>query len=147
MAKPGGVFTVRSYYNALQEKELEDIVEAEACGVLKHIWRTNIPSKLKAFGLRVVLNRLPTKDKLEKRGMLHNVQDKVCVLCLEKDEDLNHLFFKCKASQTVQNDILCWLDINVNMFNEGIPHFIQFIHALQGKIKKKKLSLIWLVTL
>lgn len=40
--------------------------------VLKKLWKSKVPSKIKVFGWRLVLNRLPSRVQLFKRGFLHS---------------------------------------------------------------------------
>ncbi|XP_058742316.1 uncharacterized protein LOC131614778 [Vicia villosa] len=140
-----GVFNVKSCYNLFRDRDLEDVVETQTKLALKRIWKTNIPSRLKVFGWKVALNRLPTKDQLVKRGIIRNEQE-LCVFCDEKAEDLDHLLFKCKISQKVWGNIYVWLDIKDMKDFVGVHHLRNFTQALQGKIKKKKLCLVWLAT-
>ncbi|CAI8590018.1 unnamed protein product [Vicia faba] len=142
-----GIFNVKSCYNLIRDRELEDVVESESKLALKMIWKTNIQSKLKVFGWRVVLNRLPTKDQLVKRGIIRDEHEEVCVFCDEKPEDLEHLLFKCKISQIVWTSIYGCLDIKEMEDHVGVCHLKKFTQALVGKIKNKKLCLIWLTIL
>ncbi|XP_058775933.1 uncharacterized protein LOC131650232 [Vicia villosa] len=51
------------------------------------------------------LDRLATKSRLRKFGMLDNDR---CVMCAES-EDLNHLFFMCTKPRSIWQEILRWL--------------------------------------
>ncbi|XP_020258830.1 uncharacterized protein LOC109835258 [Asparagus officinalis] len=54
-----------------------------------------------------VLNKLLTKDRLMKRGL---IIDGSCCLCSGAElENRNHLFFSCKFSSEVWNGIMSWL--------------------------------------
>ncbi|CAI8603341.1 unnamed protein product [Vicia faba] len=139
-----GQFSVKSCYSFLRDKELEDAVEPTALASINRIWRTDIPSKLKVFGWRVIFNRLPTKDQLVKRDIIHSDIDKLCALYLNVDKYLDHLLFNCIVSKKVWCKIFVWLELQNMEELEGIYHFNQFIQAVSGKIKKKKCCLICL---
>lgn len=62
---------------------------------LNTIWKTNIPSNVQTFCWRLLLNRLPTKIQLEKRGVISGGYNIVCPLCFFEDKDVNHLFLSC----------------------------------------------------
>lgn len=48
-----------------------------------------------------MLNRLPTKVKLKKRGMTLNPRESVCVICFKVEENLDHLLFSCPITVEV----------------------------------------------
>lgn len=54
-----------------------------------------MPSKLKLFGRRLLLNALPTRSELCKRGMKHVLNGSLCPLCGVNEESVSHLFFGC----------------------------------------------------
>ncbi|XP_058775623.1 uncharacterized protein LOC131649900 [Vicia villosa] len=55
-----------------------------------------------------IQDRLPTKYKLYKLGM---IQHQRCELCDGEDESLDHLLFRCPQTVRIWNDLLHWLDI------------------------------------
>ncbi|XP_058750269.1 uncharacterized protein LOC131623286 [Vicia villosa] len=137
-----GVFTVKSCCSLMRICQLEDVVEANRLAAINRIWKSSVPSKIKVFGWRFFLNRLPTKDQLAKRNVLHRIEDKLCVLCSVENEDLFHLCFLCSFARSVWINIGTWLDISLTEPLEGYLHFSYFLQALKGKMKRKKLSLI-----
>ncbi|XP_058776714.1 uncharacterized protein LOC131651051 [Vicia villosa] len=58
------------------------------------IWKADVPFKIKAFGWRLFLNRLPTKDLLVYRGINLNHDNLMCVFCNSHVEEADHLFSK-----------------------------------------------------
>ncbi|XP_058726970.1 uncharacterized protein LOC131598375 [Vicia villosa] len=142
-----GAFTVKSCYLSLRDRLEEDTVEANKTTALNLIWKSQIPSKLKVFGWRVLLDRLPSKIQLARRGIILNEQDKMCVFCGTELEDLDHVLFSCSFSKNVWNNIGSWLQIQMVEGGAGIYHLEQCIIALKGKVKKKKICLLWLATI
>ncbi|XP_058762286.1 uncharacterized protein LOC131635664 [Vicia villosa] len=141
-----GQFSVKSFYNLMHDRDSEDVLDTQSKLAFKRIWKTSIPSRLKVFGWRVVLNRIPTKDQLAKRGVIRDGQQQLCTFCQDKVEDLEQLMFNCSISQRVWSSICGWLDIKGMGDSVGVNHLRNFTQALTGKIKKKKLYLIWLTT-
>lgn len=78
-------------------------------------------------------------------GIIQNVHDKVCVAFFLRRR-LRSFAFQM-VSQRAWEKIYNWLGMkNLGAF-EVLAHYKLFTQALQGKNKKKKLSLCWLTTL
>ncbi|KAI5384585.1 hypothetical protein KIW84_071548 [Lathyrus oleraceus] len=82
--------------------EAASLVEFESAlkTTLELIWNTKIPMKVKIFGWRLLLDRLPTRSNLVVRGAISNIHDKVCVFCFNFVEDNNHVFISYPPYQT-----------------------------------------------
>ena len=59
----------------------------------RNLWKLPFPSKIKFFLWRLLLNRLPTLDNLEKKTILDTPLD--CCFCINNKENYNHLFLSC----------------------------------------------------
>lgn len=86
---------------------------------------------LKVFGWRMMLNRLPTRDHLARRGILHSAHENACILCFEEEENLSHMFFQCRISTRIWNKVYQWMEMKVLMETECVDNYIRFINALQ----------------
>ena len=77
--------------------------------ILKWIRQCTCTLKLKVFGWLLLMDRLNTRDMMQRRHW--NVQDDTCVLChLASHEDRVHLFFTCNFSQCVWNYLgISWI--------------------------------------
>ncbi|KAM1391047.1 hypothetical protein ACFX2I_018797 [Malus domestica] len=64
----------------------------------KHIWKANIPPKVKNFTWRVCHNILPTKVNLTKKGV--RVESE-CGICQGEEEIAEHVLFTCSFSRAV----------------------------------------------
>jgi hypothetical protein len=62
-------------------------------------------NKVKVFVWQFAHNSLPVKRNIAKRGVK---LDTLCPMCQRFDEDIGHLFFKCKQMR------LCWLLLNLD---------------------------------
>jgi len=58
------------------------------------LWNLNRILRATIIGWRVLIDRIPTKKNLAKRGV--KVANRLCDLCKEEDETTRHLFFECK---------------------------------------------------
>jgi len=72
-------YTVQYGYRAV--KEVQDVVQTDCFRV---IWDLSVPRTIKAFGWRVMLDRLPSKVNLENRGI--TVSCNLCPLCKKEVE-------------------------------------------------------------
>lgn len=78
-----------------------------------------IPYRIKAFGWRCMLNRLPKHDLLSRKGISLSHQEAFCVFCLDVMESLNHVFLNCKVTKT-------------RVGNLGMYYFKPFLFGLGG---------------
>ncbi|GKV23015.1 hypothetical protein SLEP1_g32805 [Rubroshorea leprosula] len=81
--------------------------------VFRRIWNPNLPNKISAFNWQLLLNRLPTKSNLLKRGLGVIMGDGNCNLCQEEEEDATHLFLKCKNVRWIWKECARWWGINI----------------------------------
>ena len=65
---------------------------------LNAIWKTKVEGKVKFFAWLLVLNRLPTADRLRARGCDHN---DTCSLCDQTIESASHLVCHCPFAKEV----------------------------------------------
>ncbi|GAU46194.1 hypothetical protein TSUD_93810 [Trifolium subterraneum] len=90
-----GQFSVRSTYQFLQQRHKVDVVCPNVLEALKKLWKNDLPSKVSIFGWRLLLDRLPTRAFLRRRGVVTDSQELCCALCLSSVEDACHLFLHC----------------------------------------------------
>ncbi|GKU87429.1 hypothetical protein SLEP1_g1825 [Rubroshorea leprosula] len=83
--------------------------------VFRRVWNPNLPSKIFAFNWQLLLNRLPTKSNLLKRGLGVVMGDGNCNLCQEEEEDTTHLFLKCKNVRWIWKECARWWGINIEI--------------------------------
>lgn len=71
--------------------------------LLNWVWVSSCTMKIKVFAWMLIMDRLNTKDMLDRRHW--NIEDGInCVLCpTHTREDRDHLFFKCNFSVRVWN--------------------------------------------
>ena len=71
--------------------------------LLLWIWRSSCTMKIKVFAWMLIMDRLNTKDMVERRHW-HMDDGVFCLLCsLRTRETRNHLFFECNFSVRIWN--------------------------------------------
>ena len=88
------------------------------------VWHRNIPEKVSLFVWRLLRNRLPSKDNLLRRNILH-VNDLACVTGCGASETAKHLFLDCDLSYSMWLLIWNWIGISVVTPCQIRDHFIQ----------------------
>lgn len=93
-----GRFSVKSAYHlGVSIKEAEGQRDAgPSCG--QHIWKLDLPGKVRMFLWRLAHNSLPTRMNIKRK---HIQLDTLCPMCSRLDEDGRHLFLKCKLVKVV----------------------------------------------
>ena len=84
-ASKNEVFSVRSFYNALEEK-------GEVTFPSKIIWDSWAPTKVSFFSWEVIWDRILSIDQLKKRGWV--LAGFRCT-CKDADESVEHLLIHC----------------------------------------------------
>ncbi|CAI8592619.1 unnamed protein product [Vicia faba] len=109
-------------------------------------WKTLVPSKIHVLGWRAIRDRLPTREKLAKRGILTKDIDKVCVFCSLMVESLNRLMVGCPLSRVVWQKVARWVGMLLENFSDMVDHMISFYSEMEGMVGKRKRMLVWLAT-
>lgn len=94
----------------------------DAHPIYKVIWKSRCTPRVKFFAWLVLVDRLNTKDMLQRRHL--NIQDSpVCVMCDSGElETIEHLFFDCIFAQE------CWLKLGIT-WNSALELFDRFMQA------------------
>ncbi|GLT26719.1 hypothetical protein SLA2020_017650 [Shorea laevis] len=90
------------------------ILEPRIC---KRLWGGLIPTKISCFGWRLLLNGLPTKVGLLKRGITLEEIETTCCICNRDSEDENHPFVKCPMVQSLCMRCYKWWGICLSLPN------------------------------
>ncbi|GLT34074.1 hypothetical protein SLA2020_086180 [Shorea laevis] len=135
-----GRYVVKLAYDFLASTEC--VLEDQMC---KLIWCRLVPSKVAFFGWRLCLDRLPTKENLQKRGVQFQEEDIFCKYCSGKVEEVSHLFCTCHRTWVVWAEILSWWGVESALPNNvvGVAEF--FMYGLGSIIGKEMGSCIFLV--
>ncbi|XP_058754112.1 uncharacterized protein LOC131627290 [Vicia villosa] len=140
-------FTVSSCYALYAQRRIPFGPFNRHDEALELIWKMEIPFRIKSFGWRLFVDRLPTKDLLVYRGINLTSTNLKCVFCDLHLEDRDHLFFKCNVINFVWNEIAKWVDFPGWNMEDCIPFFMEWYSTGRRKgIKKGKLGVFWLAT-
>lgn len=110
------------------------------------LWKSRVPLKVKVFGWRLLLNRLPTRSNLADRCVILNSQDKICVFCFHVVEEADHVFLTCPRTRMVWKEVESWLGIFIPTVSNCIDYMLAWFLKMIGKLSKSNACLIWLAT-
>ena len=94
--------------------------------IWRKIWKLNIPPKIKHFLWRALINSLPTKLNLKKRGV--QVWE-VCERCGAEKEDTNHILWLCPSARVVWESSPSWC-LCCNSQHQNFEEVTKFILQL-----------------
>jgi hypothetical protein len=136
-------FSVKSAFEFLGELEIDINSSAFELEIFEKIWESSAPSKVIVLSWRLLYDRLPTKDNLRLRGVVHNPMDGNCCWCNLRPETSNHLFLHCSVAHRVWCEIFKWLGVVVVMPANSFHLFDCFSEAGVNKKSRKGLRLVW----
>jgi hypothetical protein len=114
-----GMFSVKSCYSLLLQFKQIDPLDENVLLAINKLWGNDVSSKISIFGWRLLLQRLPTRRALNRRGILLNPLDLNCILCFGHIEDASHLFFSCPFNKGVWEAVFMWLGKSISLNVEG----------------------------
>jgi len=108
------------------------------------IWHKQVPLKVSIFVWRLLLNRLPMKDKLCVCGVItHDNQH--CVVGCGDIEIAQHLFRSCPFFADLWGKIWSWIGIATTEPLSLSDHFYQFVYSAgASRTIRSFMQLIWL---
>ncbi|XP_058726787.1 uncharacterized protein LOC131598185 [Vicia villosa] len=142
---PEKVFSVASFYAFYENLRIPfgpSNRHEEAFGIL---WKMEVPFKIKAFGWRLLHNRLPMKDLLERRGMSFPLNELKCTFCEYGVESRNHYFFDCWVVKYIWREIASWVGKEDNVEEECLSSFMEWhSYFYRKKAHGRKLNVVWM---
>ncbi|GKU98163.1 hypothetical protein SLEP1_g11197 [Rubroshorea leprosula] len=108
----------------------------------KRIWNPMLPSKIAAFNWRVILDRIPTKANLHKRGIIKDIEEAKCGIC-EEYKDASHLFLNCKISKWIWKACSRWWGTTVALKEDCCNTFDQFGNGIKDPHIAEGWDCIW----
>jgi len=88
-------------------------------------------------GWRAILDKLLTRDNLEKRQIL--LLSSQCPLCNSTKETVQHILFECVVAQKIWDNCDRWISIHSIRPNFAASHFMSFNLIWYGK----KVNSVW----
>jgi hypothetical protein len=137
-------FTVKSLYEYLHRTLLpQSNLSQSAQLAFKNIWKSVVLSKVSALAWQLLLDRIPTKDNLCKRGIIR-IDEVGCSLCGGMAETASHLFLHCPFAAAVWYAINRWLGVVVVPPGEVLMSYVQLVGSGRNKKIRKGFSSVWL---
>ncbi|XP_058757184.1 uncharacterized protein LOC131630422 [Vicia villosa] len=103
-------FSVKNAYLALYNiKTGPSSLDSDKLCVISNIWKAKVPGKIKILGWRFMLNNLPSKTELHRRGVIRDASLLSCPGCSLVDESVSHLSFGYIESRSVWVKVFRWL--------------------------------------
>ncbi|KAK2452536.1 hypothetical protein QL285_000319 [Trifolium repens] len=136
-------FSVNSAYNSLVEMGESCSLSEFELNIFSRIWESPAPSKVVAFSWQLLYDRLPTKDNLQRRGILQHGSSVNCGWCELYPESANHLFLHCNTAHRVWYEIFYWLGVVIVMTPNIMSLFGCFCEAAKNKKTRKGFHLVW----
>ncbi|XP_068504156.1 uncharacterized protein [Phaseolus vulgaris] len=90
----------------------------------EYLWKAKAFPDILSTSWRALINRIPTREGLNRRGV--QLSSLACVLCEVKEETCQHLFLECIYAQQVWFLCLKWLGITLVQQNDLKDHFLSF---------------------
>jgi hypothetical protein len=139
-----GEYTVKAGYNFLSSNFLPEMeVNENISRVLKTQWLSLAPSKVMVFSWQLILQRLPTRVNLFRRGIPDLITNPNCVWCPGERETEVHLFGTCSFALSVWSEIGKWFGLQLAHPLDLCSSFESFCFPFNCKKRRKGLYMIW----
>lgn len=125
-----GLFLVSSTY-LLLSRALSRVLRLfdELLGILNKVWKSIALSKVVSFSWQLLLDIVPSRPSLFRRGVISYLEDAVCIFCQNAYETSLHLFCSCSFSSSIWYANVNWLDFDFVMQLDIPSLFLQFMHV------------------
>ncbi|GAU31138.1 hypothetical protein TSUD_212450 [Trifolium subterraneum] len=81
------------------------------CVILATVWDSWATSKVIVFSWQLLQDRVPTKQNLQRRGVMVGAINTLCVFCGAVEESVDHLFVSCDQISPVWYRVSRWVGI------------------------------------
>ncbi|KAH1206093.1 Serine/threonine-protein phosphatase 7 [Glycine max] len=108
------------------------------------LWVLKIPPRADMFSWRLFRDRLPTRANLLRRNVV--LQQTMCPLCGNHQEEAGHLFFHCRMTIGLWWEFMSWTRFKGAFSTDPATHFIQFCEGF-GTRRNHNRRCIWWIAL
>lgn len=138
-----GIYSVRSAYRLCVE-ELVDTSHLRRPGYWSGIWRLKVPPKVRNFVWRVCRGVLPTRVRLQDKGVQCPTN---CVSCADGHEDLSHVFFDCPFVIQVWRSSGLWEAVHHALMNNdsAVGTVFSLLQNLSSDLSQRFAANLWSV--
>jgi hypothetical protein len=109
----------------------------------KFIWKSGVPSKVSALAWQLLLDRIPTRENLRRRGIITTGNSR-CPLCNEVEESACHLFLHCRYTTGFWYAIYRWFGVCVMLLPSLPVSYAMLVGCGSNKKRRKGLLIVWL---
>ncbi|KAL8501246.1 hypothetical protein ACS0TY_020701 [Phlomoides rotata] len=120
-----GLFSTASAYQNFWKRTTTESEEQEQKSAFYKLWKSYAPRRYQAIVWKELHSRLPTKEKLQRMGIISSSNDIKCSMCGEEKETATHLLISCRVVQSIWAKIYEWMDVVM------VPHADLGINLLQ----------------
>jgi hypothetical protein len=137
-------YVVKDGYCFLSNNFLPRLVSSGDVGrLVKKVWESFAPMKVIIFSWQLMLQRLPTRANLLRRGVIRSPSHAQCVWCGIDLESEDHLFSKCCIAVEVWAAVHSWLGVCTAAPGNTRQSFESFGFPFKCKKTAKGINLIW----
>jgi hypothetical protein len=139
-----GVFSVKSCYSLLSRRAVSLVdIPAVHNFVFQRIWKSVAPLKVNAFFWQALIDKIPSRSNLFRRGVVQEVEDTYCNRCGVSIETTTQILLHCNLASTVWYRVCNWLGNSlVNPPNLFIS-YASFVGLPNTKKRRNGFALIW----
>jgi len=138
---PDGWYSVKSAYSSLlRGLPATGASEGDTLQAVSRIWKAWVPSKVVVFSWQLLLDRIPTRLNLIRRGVPLPNGGLGCAFCETPSESSVHLFLSCPSILPVWYQVATWLGWEF-VIPLGLARQFQYFTGL-GASKRVRLGLL-----
>jgi ribonuclease HI len=140
-AEKNGLYSVKSAYRLCME-ELVDVSHLRRPGYWSGIWRLKVPPKIKNLLWRMCRGCLPTRVRLQDKGVQCPTS---CVSCDGPHEDLAHICFECPFTVQVWRTTGLWNTVHKVFLekNSAADAIFELLHQLSQEFSQRFAAVLW----
>lgn len=140
----GRSYSVKAAYSEIMKRSSSpnNVTTTADDDIFSKIWRAQAPLKVKVYTWRLILDRLPVIENLQKRNVANPMQP-LCNCCNSELETATHLFLECAEVKKIWYKIMAWIGVSWAEPRDVTGHWKCFSNLLgKGKFKKR-MSGLW----
>ncbi|KAK1419555.1 hypothetical protein QVD17_28740 [Tagetes erecta] len=111
-------------------------------------WEKTLPVKVNFFCWCALINRLPTREAISRRGII--IENQACLICNSHPETVEHLLLHCPGSNMIWTSLSQWCNIpsfHVDSIKGLLDHSnnINTTTSARKKIKLIFITAMWVI--
>ena len=122
-------YSVASTRSLIDSKTLDTVPTATR-------WVRSIPIKVNIFIWRLMLNKIPSRVNLDRKGI--DVGSTLCPICQADVETVNHVFFSCDMALDLWAMLAWWWELDIPVC-ANIMEWFEWLGSLQVSNKVKSI--------